>query len=70
MNSSVGNWPWKPNSKKNVTAVGVPQRHATIMQAHQEHPELSIAQLCDLLDVGRSWYYERDDLADPEHIAL
>ncbi len=41
-----------------------------ITQAHQEHPELSIAQLCDLLDVSRSWYYERDDQADQEDIAL
>src|SRR5579884_573585 len=41
-----------------------------ITQAHQEHPEVSIARLCDLLDVSRSWYYERDEQADPEDIAL
>jgi putative transposase len=41
-----------------------------IMQAHQEHPEVSIARLCDLLDVSRSWYYERDGQADQEDIAL
>ncbi|MBE3560605.1 MAG: IS3 family transposase [Ktedonobacteraceae bacterium] len=41
-----------------------------ITLAHQEHPELSIVQLCDLLDVSRSWYYERDEQADPEDIAL
>jgi putative transposase len=41
-----------------------------ITQAHQEHSELSIMQLCDLLEVSRSWYYECDDQADPEDIAL
>lgn len=28
-----------------------------IRQTHQEHPEFSIVQLCELLDVNRSWYY-------------
>jgi transposase InsO family protein len=43
-----------------------------ITLAHQEHPDLSIFSLCELLDVSRSWYYERDDQADPdpEDIAL
>jgi putative transposase len=43
-----------------------------IKLAHQEHPELSLLHLCELLDVSRSWYYERDDQAgpDPEDIAL
>jgi len=41
-----------------------------ITQAHQESPEYSIARLCDLLNVSRSWYYERDDQAAPEDIAL
>lgn len=30
-----------------------------ITLAHQEHPQLSIARLCELLDVSRSWYYEQ-----------
>lgn len=43
-----------------------------ITLAHQEHPELSIEQLCELLAVSRSWYYERGSQADadPEDIAL
>lgn len=41
-----------------------------ITLAHQENPDLSIFSLCELLDVSRSWYYERDDQADPEDIAL
>src|SRR5260370_37565762 len=41
-----------------------------ITLAHQEQPEVSIVRLCDLLEVSRSWYYERDDQADPEDIAL
>jgi putative transposase len=41
-----------------------------ILLAHQEHPDLSIFSLCELLDVSRSWYYERDGQADPEDIAL
>ena len=36
-----------------------------ISLAHQEHPDLSLVQLCDLLDVSRSWYYESRDQADP-----
>jgi putative transposase len=28
-------------------------------QAHQEHPDLSIVQLCELVNVNRSWYYAR-----------
>jgi putative transposase len=30
-----------------------------IRHAHEEHPELSIVQLCEGLDVNRSWYYAR-----------
>ncbi len=30
-----------------------------ISQAHEEHPELSIVELCGVLDVSRSWYYAR-----------
>jgi putative transposase len=41
-----------------------------ITLVHQEHPELSIQRLCELLDISRSWYYERDDQVDPEDIAL
>lgn len=41
-----------------------------IQVAHQEHPEFSLARLCELLDVSRSWYYEREDQADPQASAL
>ena len=41
-----------------------------ITLAHQEHSEVPIVRLCELLDVSRSWYYERDDQAEPEDIAL
>ncbi|MGH2481748.1 MAG: IS3 family transposase, partial [Ktedonobacteraceae bacterium] len=37
-----------------------------ISLAHQEHPEIALVQLCDLLDVSRSWYYEGRDQADPD----
>jgi putative transposase len=37
-----------------------------ISLAHQEHPEISLVQLCDLLDVSRSWYYESLEQADPD----
>jgi len=30
-----------------------------IRQTHEEHPELSIVELCEVLDVNRSWYYTR-----------
>jgi transposase InsO family protein len=41
-----------------------------ITLAHEEHPEISIVQLCDLLEVGRSWYYEHSNQADRQDIAL
>ncbi len=43
-----------------------------ILLAHQEHPEISLVQLCDLLDVSRSWYYESGEKIDPvpQDIAL
>jgi putative transposase len=37
-----------------------------ITLAHQEHPDLLIVQLCDLLEVSRSWYYEHSDQVDPD----
>jgi hypothetical protein len=45
--------------------VGVTQRHAMMMLAHQEHPEISLVQVCELLDVSRSWYAESRDQATP-----
>ena len=30
-----------------------------IGKAREEHPEMSIERLCDLMGVSRSWYYER-----------
>lgn len=43
-----------------------------ITLAHQEHPEMSIEQLCEMLQVSRSWYYERSSHVDPapQDIAL
>jgi putative transposase len=29
-----------------------------INQVHEDHPDFSIEQLCDLFEVSRSWYYE------------
>lgn len=37
-----------------------------ITLAHQEHPEISIEHLCELLEVNRSWYYEHSSQADPD----
>lgn len=36
-----------------------------IEQAHQQHPDLPLACLCDLFGVSRSWYYER--ASQPAH---
>lgn len=30
-----------------------------IEQVREEHPEVSIERLCELMGVSRSWYYER-----------
>ncbi len=35
-----------------------------IEQVHEEHPEISIERLCDLMGVSRSWYYERPSAAE------
>jgi hypothetical protein len=37
-----------------------------ITLAHQEHPEISIEHLCELLEVSRSWYYEHSGQIDPD----
>ena len=43
-----------------------------IEQTHQQHPELSIEELCELFSVSRSWYYERRSQpeSEAEEIAL
>jgi putative transposase len=42
-----------------------------ITEAHQEHPELSVRALCRLLQVNRSWYYQRAPQAErPEEEVL
>jgi len=30
-----------------------------IGQVREEHPEMSVERLCELMGVSRSWYYER-----------
>ena len=47
------------STKKNLAAAGIAERHAMITLAHQDHPELSMVELCDLHGVSRSWYYEQ-----------
>jgi putative transposase len=37
-----------------------------ITQVHQAMPEHAISQLCDLLQVSRSWYYEKQTRAEEE----
>ena len=37
-----------------------------ITQEHQAIPERAISQLCDLLRVSRSWYYEKQTRAEEE----
>jgi putative transposase len=37
-----------------------------ITLAHQDHPEISIERLCELLEVSRSWYYEHNSQVDPD----
>jgi hypothetical protein len=33
-----------------------------IARIKEEHPELSIERLCELMGVSRSWYYEHPSL--------
>ena len=35
-----------------------------IEQVREEHPEMSIERLCELMSVSRSWYYERPSAAN------
>jgi putative transposase len=37
-----------------------------IEQVREEHPEMSIERLCELMGVSRSWYYERPSGAEKE----
>jgi len=37
-----------------------------ITQVHQAMPDRAISQLCDLLQVSRSWYYEKQTRAEEE----
>ena len=30
-----------------------------IEQVREEHPQMSVERLCELMGVSRSWYYER-----------
>lgn len=42
-----------------------------IIQAHDEHPDLSIQRLCELFEVSRSWYYEaQQERVDERETAL
>jgi putative transposase len=57
--------------KKSLAPGRIKERHAVITQVHQAMPERAIRQLCDLLHVSRSWYYEiqtraEEDEADVE----
>lgn len=57
--------------KKSLTPGRIAERHAVITQVHQALPERAISQLCELLQVSRSWYSEKqtrpeEDEADVE----
>jgi putative transposase len=38
-----------------------------IEQVREEHPEVSIERLCELMGVSRSWYYERPSAEKKAH---
>jgi transposase InsO family protein len=38
-----------------------------IEQVHDEHPEMSIERLCELMGVSRSWYYKRPCAEEKAH---
>lgn len=48
----------EPGVKKSLAEQRVGERHAMILQAHQDQPDLSVQRLCELFGVSRSWYYE------------
>jgi len=54
----------KSGVKKHITEYGIKERHAMIKKVHEDHPDLSIEQLCPLFEVSRSWYYEH--IGNPE----
>jgi hypothetical protein len=41
-----------------------------ITQVHQAMPERAISQLCNLLQVSRSWYYEQQTRAEEEEAGV
>jgi hypothetical protein len=52
----------EPDPKKVVKENALAERHAVIARIKEEHPELSIERLCELMGVSRSWYYEHPSL--------
>ncbi len=38
-----------------------------INQVREEHPEMSIERLCELMSVSRSWYYGRPSVQQRAH---
>ncbi len=38
-----------------------------IEQVREEHPEMSIERLCELMSVSRSWYYARPSVQQRAH---
>jgi len=46
--------------KKSVGQAPLEQRHAVIEQACQEKQPISIRRLCELLQVNRAWYYDKE----------
>src|SRR4051794_32713264 len=51
--------PGEPDPKKVAKEHALTNRHAVTEQVREEHPEISIERLCELMVVSRSWYYER-----------
>ena len=47
--------------KKGIAAFPISFRHTLVKQLRDQFPCLSTRQLCDLLGVSRSWFYQRPE---------
>jgi predicted DNA-binding transcriptional regulator AlpA len=55
----------EPDFKKVAGENALAERHAVIARAKEEHPEMPLEKLCELMGVSRSWYYEKHSSRAP-----
>ena len=57
----------EPDSKKVAKENALITACLLANQVREEHPEMSIERLCELMSVSRSWYYARPSIQQKTH---